>query len=283
MSESPFLLNTQKQFAWDSTSLGLLKECPRKYYYTIIEGWRWRGESVHLRFGILYHAALELYDRARAEGESHESALYTAVERTLRDTWDNGAPWSPEHSSKNRFTLIRSIIYYLDEFRDDAAQTVILANGKPAVELSFQFNVGEGVLLCGHLDRLVNFQGDVFVMDRKTTGHTITQQYFAQYSPHNQMSLYTLGGQIVYYVPVRGVIIDAAQIAVGFTRFQRGMTYRTSAQLDEWLADFHIWRGIAWTFAEKGNWPMNDKSCFNYGGCPFMSVCSRDPLSLIHI
>jgi hypothetical protein len=27
------------QFAFDSVSLGLLKECPRKYQYTILEGW----------------------------------------------------------------------------------------------------------------------------------------------------------------------------------------------------------------------------------------------------
>jgi hypothetical protein len=61
---SPFIEGTRLQFAWDSTSLGYLKECPRKYYYTMIEGWRGRGESVHLRFGQEYHAALEHYDRA---------------------------------------------------------------------------------------------------------------------------------------------------------------------------------------------------------------------------
>jgi len=290
MTESPFLPGTHKQFAWDSTSLGLMKECPRKYFYTLVQGWRGRSESVHLRFGILYHAALELYDRLRAEGVDHESAVIGAVERTLRDTWDNherspdgasilntGAPWAPEHSSKTRFTLIRSIVWYLDEFRDDAAKTVILANGKPAVELSFKFNIGEGILLCGHLDRLVNFQDGVFVMDRKTTGSTITQHYFAQYSPHNQMSLYTLAGQIVYSAPVRGVIIDAAQIAVGFTRFQRGVTYRTTANLDEWLGDFQMWRDFAWRCADREHWPMNDKACSNFGGCLFQSVCSRDP------
>jgi hypothetical protein len=72
---SPFVPGTHLQYAWDSTSLGYLKECPRKYYYTIVEGWRGKGSSVHLEFGGLYHSALEGYDKMRATGESHENAL----------------------------------------------------------------------------------------------------------------------------------------------------------------------------------------------------------------
>ena len=58
---SPFLPGTKIQFAWDSTSLGLIKTCPRLYQYTMIDGWGHRGESIHLKFGIEYHHALEFY------------------------------------------------------------------------------------------------------------------------------------------------------------------------------------------------------------------------------
>ena len=47
------------QIAWDSTSLGTLKECPRKYQYSIMLGKQPREISVHLTFGLYYHAALE--------------------------------------------------------------------------------------------------------------------------------------------------------------------------------------------------------------------------------
>jgi hypothetical protein len=67
-AQSPFFAGTALQWAWDSTSLALLKECPRKYHYVMVEGWRAKGESVHLRFGGLYHSALEQYDKLRAEG-----------------------------------------------------------------------------------------------------------------------------------------------------------------------------------------------------------------------
>ncbi len=75
-SLSPFLPGTKIQFAWDSTSLGWLKTCPRLYEYSMIEGWRSHGPSVHLDFGQYYHHALELYDRHRAAGADYAEALY---------------------------------------------------------------------------------------------------------------------------------------------------------------------------------------------------------------
>jgi hypothetical protein len=75
--------------------------------------------------------------------------------------------------------------------------------------------------------------GSLYVMDQKTTGGTVGTYYFEQFSPNNQMSLYSWAGQAILRSPVRGVIIDAAQIAVNFTRFERGITTRSKDQLDE--------------------------------------------------
>jgi hypothetical protein len=280
---SPFLPSSQVQFAWDSTSLGWLKECPRKYQYSMIEGWRGIHESVHLRFGLHYHSALEAYDRHRTEGLDHDSALNLVVHKTLLVTWGSEGPWAPDHPSKNRENLIRSIIWYCDHFADDSAATVILANGKPAVELSFKMELDWGpsssqpYLLCGHLDRVVTFTGGTYVMDRKTTASTIGSSYFDQYDPDNQMSLYSLAAKVIYKTPVQGVIIDGVQVASGFSRFSRGFTYRTEAQLQEWLLDTRHWLALAEHYAARGHWPMNDKSCHHFGGCVFRKVCSKSP------
>jgi len=80
--------------------------------------------------------------------------------------------------------------------------------------------------------------------------------------------------KIVFDTPVKGVIIDAAQIAVGFTRFARGMTYRTPNQLNEWLKDLRWWLAQAKVYTEAGHWPMNEQSCML---CAFKKVCSKDP------
>jgi hypothetical protein len=270
--------NNGYQFAWDSTSLGWLKTCPRLYYYSMVLGYRRKadGLSVHLKFGLVYHAALELYDHERAAGEGHEHALRSALRYTLTETWVDGAPWESEHNLKTRSSLIRSVIWYLEEFHDDNAKTVILDNGKPAVELSFKMQVGDN-LLCGHLDRLVEYQDSTFVMDRKTTTTTVSSYFFDRFKPDNQMTLYTLASKIVFGAPVQGVIIDAAQIAVGFSRFARGITYRTPRELEEWLGDTNAWITQAHAFTDAKHFPQNDKACHQYGGCTFRRVCGSDP------
>jgi hypothetical protein len=282
---SPFLPHTRIQWAWDSTSLGWLKECPRKYQYSMIEGWRPKQPSIHLHFGLLYHAALELYDRLRSKGATHDDALVAVTWQAMRDSW----PWDfepLERDTKNRATLIRSIVWYLEEFADDPCETVILQNGKPAVELSFKMELdygpsgelgGQPYVLCGHLDRVVTLNGSTYVSDRKTTSNTPGAYYFDGFAPDNQMSLYSIAARVVYHTPVSGIIIDAVQVAVGFSRFSRGFTYRSAAQLDEWLAGTRYWLDLAVQYAKAGYWPMNDKSCHHYGGCPFRRVCSKSP------
>lgn len=273
----------------------------------MIEGWRAKGNSVHLDFGLWYHGALEMYDRMRSQQMTHEDALREVVSYLMHVTWiraegwpENaeafGAPWDSGHNLKTRETLVRSVIWYIEQFADDTCHTVQLANGKPAVELSFRMELDWGpnsqitddmiedrgpapqpYVLSGHLDRVVEFQGAYYVMDRKTSSTTIGSYYFDQYNPDNQMSLYSMAARVIYNTPVRGVIIDAAQIAVGFSRFSRGFTFRTEAQIEEWLGETRAWLSLAEGYAVANHWPMNDKACHHYGGCVFRKVCSKSP------
>lgn len=298
---SPYLPSTNIQFAWDSTSLGLLKTCPRLYQYTMLEGWGSRDESIHLRFGIEYHTALQDYAISSANGVRHEDAIHDTI-RALHSRVYN---WNPDRNSragkyKNRETIAGLVIDYLDHFIDDPADTFILDNGEPAVELSFRFALdwgpqhtkgtgshvstdlyipeGQPYLLCGHLDRVVNFNDALYVMDRKTSTMTLSGYYFNQWAPSNQMTLYTLAGKVVLNSPIKGVIIDAAQVLLEKPNaFQRGFTYRTEDQLTEWLQDLRFWLHQAETYATANYWPQNDTACDKFGGCKFREVCSKSP------
>jgi len=276
---SPFINGTNVQFAWDSTSLGWLKTCPRLYYYNMIEGWRPNEENDHLRFGIEYHTALEDYDISRGAGIPHEDAVHDIVKALIARIAD----WHPRHKFKTRYNLVRTVVWYLDHYQRDSVETYIRKDGTPAVEVSFRFEFpdfkieGQEVLLCGHLDRIVKFSDDPWVKDTKTGTSTPGEYYFKQYDVHNQMTLYTLAGQVVLNSPIRGVIIDYAQVADKFSRFTRGWTVRTPDQLEEWVHDTRYWIQQSVTFAESGYWPMNDMSCDKYGGCRFREICGRSP------
>jgi hypothetical protein len=270
-AESPYLPDG-RQWAWSASHLSLAKECWRKYYYAARLGLTRKDLSVDLVFGKHYASALEDFRKLRAQGMSFENAENIVIGIVLRATRD----WQPAHNFKTRETLIRSIIWYLETYRDDPCTTVMLADGRPAVELPFRFQLSDEYFLCGHLDRLVEYAGGTYVQDQKTTGATLGTYYFKRYNPDNQMSLYSVAAKVVWGTPVQGVMIDAAQIAVGFTRFERGFTHRTDDQLDEWVADalFVIQDQAA---AEAAGWPMNDAACQKYGGCQFLEVCSKSP------
>ena len=267
--------------------MGALKACPRKYHFSIMLGFRSKSTSVHLTFGILYHGALERYDHFRFAGADHETALDRAVDWALCESWDRelGRPWASDDPNKNRYTLLRSIVWYLDEFpRDsDPLETVILANGKPAVELSFRFEsgytaiTGEPYLMCGHLDRIASLEGDHFIADRKTTKSALDEKYFSSFTPNHQFSQYLLAGQIGYALPVKGIIVDAVQIGATFSRYERRQIPRPPGSLEEWHQEWGQWVRLAEGFARAGTWPANEASCGNYGGCEFREICSKAP------
>jgi hypothetical protein len=277
--KNPFL-----QIAWDSTSLGTLMECPAKYMYSIILGKAPASESVHLIFGSHYHKAFEIFHHAVAAGSDYEEAVRASVRYCLEATWDRrlGRPWVSDLPEKNRLTLVRSVVWYLEHFRDDPIKTIILSNGKPAVELSFRTEIGvtpsqETMYLCGHMDRLGLFHDDPWINDYKTTKSQVNADFFTRYDPDNQFSVYTFASDIVYHTPVKGLIVDVAQIGVTFSRFTRGMVHRSKEQHDEWYNDFKWWTGQAYIYAEYQHWPMNTKSCGLYGGCPFRPICGKSP------
>lgn len=276
--------------AWDSVMIGLAKTCWRKFYYIIVQGYQPQGFAAHLAFGIAYHKALENYDKDRAKGLDHDQAVNNAIRFCLSYGWRDSAgvfhPYDAAFTAeptKTRDTLVRAVVWYLDQFKDDSLKTVILEGGKPAVELSFKISLamdtpdGTPFALCGHLDRLVEYEDHLYFTDRKTTKSALSTYYWASFTPNNQMSLYYAASQIILREPARGGIIDAAQLGVGFARFARHIIHRTPGQQAEWLRDTYNTLDLATRFAAEEYWPMNDTSCSDFGGCPFRSICAKDP------
>lgn len=267
------------QVVWDSTSLTLWQTCPYKYYLTRYEGWAHKQKSVHLLFGGIYASALERYYKLVGTGTDPEAALRAVVRFALEESWDHeaGQPKEFLDNKKTRDALLRTIIWYFDEFADDQLETLTLPDGTLGVELTFKVPFTDNILYVGHLDRAVMFEGNPYIFDQKTTKSVITPYYWGQFSPNNQVSAYSLAGQIVYKMPFRGMVIDAAQINVNSTVFERSPIPRSAASLDEWYTNtVRVIEG-AQRDMEARFFPMNPASCGNYGGCEFRKICALSP------
>lgn len=277
MNSSFSLSNPYLQLYWDSVSLGAIKHCPRYYQYAIIEGWRSIGMNVDLQFGIEIHAGLYIYRKLRHQQHDHESALRATIRNALRRTWADGRPQQWFDSKKNRISIIRTLVWYLDEFQSDPLEVVITEDGKPAIELGFLFPSGikfdnEEVYLCGVMDRRVRLNSRVYPADVKTTGFRLDDQYFAGFRPDNQMNLYKYADEVNYENGADGIIIDAIQVGASYSRVRRELISFQGWDRNEWLQDTLNWLTHAVEYAHEQRWPMNDRNCYR---CPFRPVCSR--------
>lgn len=306
--EIPFLPSKQTlQFAWDNTSLVLLKECPRKYYYAIICGYRPKHKAAPLFFGGMFHKALEKYDELRAKGTEHTEAQVAAVRCAMLETMhiapaheaESADPetgevtkiqvpekvtlWVSDDPNRSRETLVRSVVWYTEHFKNDVLKTYIFPDGTPAIELSFRFDLpintpeGDPYIYVGHIDKVAEMANQLWNVERKHTKRTLSSSYFASYTPNGQVTGYSFAGKVVLSHPVSGTIVDATQVAVGFNRHMRHIASRNSEQLDEWLVNTIHWIKMAEHYATSDYWPMNEESCHKYSGCQFREVCSKSP------
>lgn len=296
--DSQFLPGTHVQYAWDSTSLSSILACPRRYQYSIVQGLHSRSPNyaIALVFGILLHKGLEYYHHDRTQGADHAEALKSAVAKVAAlpatatlptdeevddiDPDEDGDGGIRQRNSKvrTRYYLFRAIVWYLEHYADDPARTVVLASGKPAVELSFRVpldlpGIDHPILLCGHIDRVVEFNSALYASDYKTT-KAIDKSFFASFDLSHQMTGYVTAGQVILEKPVRGALIDGIALQVGGVKLGRAVSSRTKGQVAEYFRTLTYANQLALRFDAEGFYPMNTSACFF---CEFKEVCRQPP------
>jgi hypothetical protein len=276
--------------------------CWRAYQLSILQGYVLRNEqyAIALRFGIAFHSALEFYHKEKATGKTHDEALLTLLttrhtcpdycslpyelpsDAALAEETDEADDGISKRNTRvrTRYFLIRAVVWYLEHYANDPASTIILASGKPAVELSFRVELpipvtaSTNFILSGHIDRAVSFQDDYWVTDYKTT-KGLSRQFFADFQLSHQLTGYTIGGSVILDKPVKGAIIDGIALQVGGAQFARQQSRRSPSQVNEYIQTLRYLTETARTLADRGgDYPMNTSSCYF---CQYKQVCGQPP------
>ncbi len=270
-----------EQLIWDMSSLSLLMACPYKYYLSRIYGWRLPSKygSHKANWGKAYHACLETYHEALFEGCETKEALHRATKAAYewRDelAHDDTTGQKPDNA-RTMGTLIRSIIWYSEQYPDDTLKTVATPDGDPTLEIRFEVPlIGTKYRLSGRIDRLAELEGVQYLVDNKTTGLALDKRYFDNFAVDNQILAYNWAVREQLKMPIGGFIVDAAQTLVGGTRFKREIFSVTPEQTEEWHAMAIYYVNEVEKYIEEGAWPQNLSSCGLYGGCQFRRLCAR--------
>lgn len=275
-SSEPGLVNGA--FIIDNTSLAMFKECPKKYELAILRGFRPRTAAAPLTFGKAYHDALETYDRDLAKGADTDTALRAAIRVGLR-------AWEPsEDSRRSRDSLVRAIVWYVEQYKHDIMKTVVLPNGRAAVELSFRVEVpfsfshsDDPVLYCGHIDRVAEYNGQLYAVEHKHTVSGLYDSYWDRYTFSSQISGYVMALKAQFNLNVAGALIDATQVGATFARYGRRIAHRVEAHQQEWITDLSYWMSQLDLCIRSDRFPHNTESCSKYSGCQFREVCFSSP------
>ena len=213
-----------------------------------------------------------------ALGEDRE----TVLRRCMRLAFELSGSGFGDDNKRTRLTLLRSLVWYADHYRNDQLKTFVFPNGRVGLEMSFSFELpfspqgsNDHYYYSGHIDKLATYNGLLYVVERKHTTGTLGSQFFDRYTFSSQVSGYVFAGKVVFESPVQGAIIDATAVAVNSSSFGRSVVNRVGSHLEEWMQDLGYWIKQIEECVREEHFPMNTESCSKYAGCQYRQVCSK--------
>ena len=265
-----------RQIIWDSSSLSTFLACPRLYRLTNLLGYKLKMYAPVTGFGSAIHDGFEILDRCKFEKKSKDEAVLAATTHIIKECGD-GLNQS-EKKSRNLEAALRIMVWRAEEFWEDNLKIATMPNGAPCLEQRFEVPFGHvGHRLSGRIDKIVEMDNRLYLCDTKTTTATLTDFYFKNFEPSNQVYAYIWAARNILGLDIAGFIVDAVQTAVNFCRFNRSIFNVSQPSIDEWYTDAQYAIGLADAYSVNKYYPANFTSCGNYGGCKFREVCAESP------
>ena len=251
------------RLVWDATTLAAVMLDPLTYYWKYVQGYRSREPSVDLLWGTAwdqsmayYHNLRERHDRKRALEES----IAFAIEHARKVDLDAVAAESKYKArKKNLATLIRSLVWYGDEHGDyDIYEPYFAQPTQVRLPLPITTLDGEQYWMVANYDQIVRdrIDGRLLVGERKTTTDTIGAKYWEQFDPCVQTSVYDWACSQSTAEPIVGVLMEAVQTVVGFSRFAHHEIRRTPQQRALWEKTMCYWIRQAEYIARDDCWEV---------------------------
>lgn len=262
-----------RQIVWDTSSLSTFLDCAHLYKLKNLEGWARKAKSIAPVFGSAVHDGYEILDAGRFFGHDKTETVQKATKHIL--TKYGAELQKSDDNKRNLEAALRAIVWRADEYyHTDRMKIAELPNGEPALEVRFECPFpGTDYRFSGRVDKVVSLDGSLYVVDTKTTTSALSEWYFANFAPNNQVYTYIWAIRHVLELPIAGFIIDATTSGVNYTRFGRRPENVTESQVDEWLADTQLALKHCDEYHATGHWPRNFQSCGRYGGCEFRDAC----------
>jgi len=261
--------------------------CPAKYQLRMLEGWTSRRRTGALGFGSALHIGLAEWYRSG----DHSKALMA-----IHEAWPDNMPIDDWRTKEK---CLVTMAEYIKNYPGETWKVVGMPDN-PVIEVPFTLDFGmylpcsqghvpidDGIYepicpVCGEerepleyggiYDMLVDFGGQLFVVDHKSTS-VLGPQYFNQFNPNNQMTGYIWAASQLSGAKVTGAIINAVGVMkTGKTKFEREITSRSPEAIERWKRDVYVEACDIKEHKRLGHFPQRTQSCTMYGKCEYHDV-----------
>lgn len=292
----------------DYSATAMLAECARRYFYAVVQGLVPNHQSIALHTGRVLHAGLhEFY----ATGDVEEAV------RVIHEEWGSvRAPAERSYLSAGHCEIIirnyvedrtRSVFEPLRIHKDEIDLTHVVSF-TPSVddegyvvfaETPIAVTLPSSLQYAGLLDLPATVHGDIYIVDHKTTGRWLTENWAQKYARSYQLKGYVTILERILGKRVAGIFVNGIytgkQAADPKAAWSKRTSYRnrlfgpyvfSPAELE----DHENW-ALAWAATRQRYlvdqkitesagkdpalaWPQNDRAC---DFCEFAPVCHGSP------
>lgn len=270
----------------DAYSIGLYRQCHRKYDLRLNQHLVSKGKGGGRGFGSVLHKGREVYRRALIAGDSRDVAFakgLAAVEQEHIKSFGQGVQVDERRSLENAKKLFTG---YVSKFANHGYKPV-------AVEVPFDLEVGTSpaghkVFRTGIFDEYCEFNGRPYVLDFKTATPYPGASWFDGWRTSDQFMGYLWAARQIYG-PAHGVIVHGVWVKAPAKTsrakykfddyFTADIITFTDAQLEEWRDWFLRTVDRLQVDQQSGEWEPNwDSACKAYNSpCDYFKWCSADP------
>jgi hypothetical protein len=239
--------------------------CHRRYYWRFVRDLVGKAPQTAPEFGKCIHKALDVWYK------THDTKLTIAeFESTFVE--------NPEDDKRTLAVGRKLLSLYMDKYEHEGFKIL-------ATELPFEVPVAPyGFKLIGRIDKIINWDNAIMVMDHKTTSR-LGYEFFFKIKPNMQFDGYIWAARQLGYPTCSGIVLDALLVAKGLlvpaqlSRLQplgRDVSMRTGEELEEYIQTICLIVDDIRKCYDSSIWYKNTEGCCDFVECPYRKICKED-------
>ena len=275
---------------FDNSMLSSFKDCPRKYYLRYQKHWRSEGTAIPLVFGLSWHAGQDaVWQYARKL--SGQPALVNAAMAKFLECWEGeGMQANMSLEDIERYApRTPSVAHEMYSNYIDTRWKMLMEAKVIAVEQPFAVPMPghEDTWYVGRLDKVVEHNGQILVLEHKTTtaykkDGGFQSSYVEGWYTDSQVKGYQFGGSL-FFEGMQQVWVDAALVHKKEHNHFRFIPIAHQVNIiEEWIKDTGNWIDRLEADFKAGYFPKNENSCQGkFGSCTYINLCRTMPDNMI--